>query len=459
MRHIQLAPLALAACSLLACPKPADEGATAERTQPTPEQQEQPVEQAKPEQATEQKPEQQDSKKKTPPKPKVDEAKQLRKQLLALLNEGRAATKKGDHAAGIAKYREALAIDASDVSVLCELGWAAFQAGDLELAHRSTVQALKFVREDKQRGMILYNLGRIAEAREQIAEAVDDYRASLQFRPGNKTVQERLDALLVVQQQQAIAGSAGGELQGPITGLEVLARDLGDLRAACKLIEEQRCDEYTMFEGDSSCRCEAKLHMTPGADDSWGLLQLDGDDMSRQVAWFPAVKTDKGWTVFAEVLYAYNPGAFGIYEEAQLVGSTVESLLPNSSQLVMRVSKGRADRDMGLNEIETEDHSAQIICARDATGAYCTRALITAYTVTREVEFPEEDGEDVEHPGLPFAAGFAATVEFVDGKLIVKWVSTKGDFEVEGEGDVWSTMGRVLSPGEYELAALLGLPK
>jgi tetratricopeptide (TPR) repeat protein len=459
MRHVRPAFLALAAFSLLACPKSADEGASAEREQPTPSSQH-----TKPAEPSEKIPEQPEpASKKSAPKPKVDEAKQLRKQLVALLNEGRAATKKGDYQAGMDKYREALAIDASDVAVLGELGWAAFQAGDLELAHRTTVQALKFVRDDKQRGMLLYNLGRIAEAREQIAEAIDDYRASLEFRPGNKTVQTRLDALVGVQQAQAIAGSAGGELEGPdapaTTGLEVLARDLGDLAAACKVIEEQRCEDYTMFEGDNSCRCAAKLHLTPGTDDSWGLLQLDGDDMSRQVAWFPAVKTDKGWTVFAEVLYTYNPGAFGIYEEAELKESALMSLLGSGTQLLMRVSKSRFDRDMGLNEVQSEDHEATIICARNETGAYCTRALITAYTVSREVEFPEEDGEGVEHSGLPFEAGFSASVEFVEGKLIVKWTNTKGDFKAEGDGDVWSTKGRVLPPGEHEVAALLGLLK
>src|SRR5690606_1646257 len=161
------------------------------------------------------------------PKPKVDEAAKLRKQLLALLNEGRALTKKGDHAGGIVKYQEALKIDASDVSVLGELGWAAYLSGDLELAHRTTVQALKFVRDQKKRGMLLYNLGRIEEDREQLSDAADSYRASLVARPGNKTVQARLDALEAKQNAMAIAGSAGGELQGPNrgAGLEVLARD------------------------------------------------------------------------------------------------------------------------------------------------------------------------------------------------------------------------------------------
>ena len=38
--------------------------------------------------------------------------------------------------AAMAKYRVALDIDASDVAVLGELGWAAFKAGELEDAHR-----------------------------------------------------------------------------------------------------------------------------------------------------------------------------------------------------------------------------------------------------------------------------------------------------------------------------------
>lgn len=456
MRHARLASLALISCCSLACPStPSEPGATVEQKQPSPDKP--PAEPSKPE------PSEQTSAGEHAPKPKPDEATKLRKRLLALLNEGRAATKKGDYQTGMAKYREALEIDASDVAVLGELGWAAYKAGDLELAHRTTVQALKFVNEDKQRGMLLYNLGRIAEDREQISDAVDHYRASLAVRPGNEPTQQRLDATLAVQQNMAIAGSAGGELEGPEpAGLEVLARDLADLTAACEIIETQRCEDYTMFEGEV-CSCDPKLLATPGADESWGLVKLQGDAMERQVAWFPVVKTDKGWTVFTAVLYTYNPGAFGIFEEEQIHPSSIETLLDKGTQLVMRVSKSRFDRDMGLNEVSTEDHYATIVCARHETGAYCTRPLITSYRYAREVEFPEQDleiaGAEVEHQGLPFEAGFSADVEFVAGKLIVKWTKVMGEFNPSGEGDVWSTAGgRILRAGEHSLAALLGLP-
>jgi tetratricopeptide (TPR) repeat protein len=462
MRSLRLPSLTLIACFSLACDrKPADGGATAEQTspaEPTPSKDAAPVE--KPEV-----PEQPGSKSppKEAPKPKADEATKLRKQLLALLNEGRAATKKGDHQAGMAKYREALAIDASDVAVLGELGWAAFQAGDLELAHRTTTQALKFVRDENRRGMLLYNLGRIAEERDELPAAIENYEASLVARPGNQTVQKHLEAVKAKQEAMAIAGSAGGELEGPdrVAGLDVLAHDLGDLAAACKIIEEQRCEDFTMDESDP-CTCDPEIQATPGVDDSWGLVQLGGDE-SMQAAWFPVVKTDKGWTVFEEVLYTYNPGAFGIFEEAEIGASTVEPLLAKGTQLVMRVTKSRFDRDMGLNEIESEGYEAMIICARHETGAYCARPLITEYSLSREVEFPGEDeeivGEAIEHEGLPFAVGFEASVEFVEGKLVVKWTTVTGDFEVEGDGNMWSAIGRVLPAGDHALAPLLGLPE
>lgn len=391
-----------------------------------------------------------------PAKPKLDEAIVLRKQLLALLNEGRALTKKGDYAGGMAKYGEALKIDASDVSVLGELGWAAFKAGELELAHRTTVQALKFVREDpKKRGMLLYNLGRVEEDREKISEALDHYRASLAARP-NDTVAARLAALEAKAQNMALAGSASGELVSD--GLATLARDLPDLAAACKWIEAERCEDYTM-DVDEPCSCEPKLLATPGADASWGLLQLGQEGVNMQVAQFPAVETDKGWTVFSEVSYVYNPGMFGIYEELSLQPSTVEPVLGKGTQLVIKYSKRRHDSDMGVNEIEEESYDAMVVCARDQTGAYCSWALLTAYEYSRGILFEGEDqamsDEPIEHELVP-ATGFTAKVEFVDGKLVVAWTEVKNGFDRESE--LWGTVAWILPPGEHPLTQLLGMP-
>lgn len=92
-----------------------------------------------------------------PAEPTPEQLAQARKAFLTALDEGRALTKAGDYSAGIAKYREALAIDGSDPAALAELGWAAFLSGDLEAAEHSTEQALRFARGDSQRGMVLYS--------------------------------------------------------------------------------------------------------------------------------------------------------------------------------------------------------------------------------------------------------------------------------------------------------------
>lgn len=49
--------------------------------------------------------------------------------------------------------------------------------------------------KDKTRGAIMYNLGRVAEARGDAATALQWYRRSDRLRPGNKTVLERITAL------------------------------------------------------------------------------------------------------------------------------------------------------------------------------------------------------------------------------------------------------------------------
>lgn len=382
------------------------------------------------------------------PKPKADEAKKMRRKLLGLLNEGRALTKKGSYDEAMAKYREALEIDASDVSVLAELGWAAYKSGDLDLAHRSTLNALKFCRSDKQRGMLLYNLGRVEEDRGQIDLAIDSYTGSLDARPGNATVQGRLDALLA-------AKSAGDAPDHSVySPLPVLADGLVGLDAVCGKVIQERCEDYAWEEGEP-CTCDDALVGTPSADATWGLLAFGNAGFPSQRAWFPVVKTSDGWTVFTEVLYEYNPGAFGIHEEVAVGEGALEGLVAGRQQLVIRAVKGRVDSDMGLNEVEVEDLGFVLICDRDGAKATCTRPLYEAFGYSRDILFEDEEGEfaDIDHEGLPIDVGFDATISFVDGHAEVARTSTRGGYDTVGaEGVGW-----VLAPGRHPLRELLGV--
>lgn len=67
-------------------------------------------------------------------------------------------------------------------------------AGRLEAAQAACLRALEVVEDGNVEAAILYNLGRVAEAREWLGLAAERYTASLELRE-NATVRERLEAL------------------------------------------------------------------------------------------------------------------------------------------------------------------------------------------------------------------------------------------------------------------------
>ena len=73
--------------------------------------------------------------------------------------------------------------------------WTHFEAGRLSHARAACERGLRASPTPATRGALLYNLGRIAEARGRTSDARARYRGSLEVRPGNTTVQARLDSL------------------------------------------------------------------------------------------------------------------------------------------------------------------------------------------------------------------------------------------------------------------------
>ncbi len=106
---------------------------------------------------------------------------------------GRSAMKRKEYAAAAEAFRVATTFAPGDGGLHGELGWALFLAGRLDAAEMATRKALT-LRRGKKRGAVLYNLGRILEARGKPKAAIEQYRASLKVRP-NKTVRARLRRL------------------------------------------------------------------------------------------------------------------------------------------------------------------------------------------------------------------------------------------------------------------------
>jgi hypothetical protein len=377
-----------------------------------------------------------------PAAPEPGQARELRKQYSKLLDEGRTLTKADKLDEAMVKYRAALEIDPSNPTVLGELGWAQFKANALDDAQATTMHALRLAQDDKDRGMLLYNLGRIAEARSETEAAIIYYRTSLEKRPDNATVKARLDALL--------AGTAVAA--PPPSGLGRIAEGVADLDTACKLIIAHGCLDFggdndpNTQEDYNRCTCEGPLHSTPTGDDSWGLLTLKIGEWYQEVH-YPVVQTDKGHTVFDNIEWAFNPGMAGIFEEVEIGPTTTAMLLPGAAQpqVLFTWKKGRSDSDMGVNEFEAEHHEATVVCARDGAQAWCTKPLVSADGYTRDVEFAIEDEDPpIDHTGLPINNEYVATFEWRDGKLIVSNVKRTGD------------PGEQLAAGEYPLSGLLG---
>ncbi len=434
--------LALSLVFLTAC-KPTDDAPSSAAKSSEPTEAAKPAETTGPAKEVTPKPEEPEAARPgKPAKLEPGKARELRKQYSKLLDEGRTLTKADKLDEAMVKYRAALAIDPSNPTVLGELGWAQFRANAFDDAQATTMHALRLAQDDKARGMLLYNLGRIAEARNEKEAAITYYRTSLEKRPGNATVQGHLDTLL--------AGVPPAP--PPPRGLERIAEGVPDLAAACKLIIDQNCLDYggttdpASDEGFGPCTCDGVLGSTPPDDESWGLLDMT-IGMGFHDVYFPVVKTSSGWVVFSEITWAYNPGMFGIYEEVHFGPTQTQTLLPGAAepQLLFTWKKDRSDSDMGLNEYEAEQHEATVVCAREGAQAWCTEALIWADSYERDVEFPvEEEDPPITHEGIPVSIAYAATFEWRDGKLIVSNVERKGQANEH------------MSAGEYPLTELLG---
>lgn len=114
----------------------------------------------------------------------------------------KAATKQARELAAEKRWTDALASAAKavaakpgDPATLAEQGWLQFQAGDPTAALATSWEALSLASDKALQGAIFYNLGRVYEEKGDKSAARTFYSQSLQSRPGNATVQKRLDAL------------------------------------------------------------------------------------------------------------------------------------------------------------------------------------------------------------------------------------------------------------------------
>lgn len=289
-----------------------------------------------------------------------------RQRFAALLARGRKHAEARQWGDAVRAFEAAVAIDPGDARAQSELGWAAFNAGDLATAKRATQIAVTAASDRSLKAQSLYNAGRIAEASDDAAAAERAYRESLTLRPSD-----------VVEKRLAGLGSGKGAIELARTGTScVKASSLADL---CRcIVDEGRANRGRAEGGACGERPEPRLagtnfvlvhHATgPAPDEEWT---------------FAVAKVEGGYLVAAEIEHAHNPGAYGITEASKLAGVDVRRV--GDKRIVVFKAEHSHDRtnQIGGDQV-SETRNVHTFCVAEKASRPCPIAVPVATTYLHE---------------------------------------------------------------------------
>ena len=284
---------------------------------------------------------------------------------------GRSLTKAEKWGDAVPEFEAALAAIPDDGRALSELGWAAFNAGDYELARTANAGSVIHSTDPKVKAASLYNLGRIAEATGEVADAAKHYRASLALRP-HDTVRARLEAL----GQQAPAPGVVEVAELPCTTPAAQA-------AMCPCLVDA---VPSWLEADWSLDSELECSMPRSniAGVRYARLVSVHHDLV-----FLLGEARAKWSVVAFVGKAFDPGAFGVTETFS--AGALESVQVGPRRVVRVTSQyDRRDVDSGVGAEESQSIRELILCAvptKDSEPIAC------ALRVPVEMSYAYDPGE------------------------------------------------------------------
>ncbi len=340
-----------------------------------------------------------------------------------LLKKGRKQVRAGKVEAGVKTFREALALDPNNARLLGELGFAALKLSDHALARRASRDCVRHSLDPKISGSCYYNLGRALEAEEDLAGAAEAYRQSLLARPGNKIVVQRLDEL-------ADAGSLKGSDQPALARCGGISCEPEESVEALCVRLQARVRKMAGLGGEGEeAGCEVAARQVIDGNDlkEVALLLVEDSDGLGEAWYYLAMKSSTGWINASEIGYLYNPGVFGISEEAE-VEVSIEDLIPGGDlEVVVELRINHADSDMSVAEEVFIRREQRTICELGSEGPSCYGPIPLAYSFSREF-VPEiaEDGVRPD-PALPIQMSYDLEVSYpAPGKIEVKLVDHQG---------------------------------
>jgi len=243
-----------------------------------------------------------------------------------------------------------------DARVLSEVGWAAFQANDLARAETANARALANANAPLVRAPILYNAGRVAEARGKPDAARKAYRESLALRD-NAEVRKRLAGLKV---------EAGADEDDAVTRLGCRG-SFSDIAALCKCFEAaQATDDAVMVPSFTKFTCGRTGTKSLG-DGRLGVVAVgSGPDEPGERHHLLVMRegTKTRWLVILGT--DFEPGAFGVHNSAGVKdgqGRTVNG----HAIAVVRSIQDDFDSNMAGLEACTFKATYETVCALSDT--------------------------------------------------------------------------------------------
>ncbi len=350
-----------------------------------------------------------------------------------LLDEGRKLVKDDKPEEGMKKMEEALTKVPGHPSALGELGWAAYRAGPayFDKALTATRQALSVSKKNKQKGALWYNLGRISEDKGDLGLAVDAYRQSLAFRPGNDAVQKQLEGVI---------GKLGGK---------TVEDGLAKLDEVCSSVwEDWGCESVASAEGEMAHSCSC-THEIIGPEEGFGraaLMRLSGyADIGGTVdATYLVLEIAAKWHLVSMVGNDWSPGFGYVYNNSEQRRFSFRDI-GGKKVLWVEYYNGSTDLDPGIYTEHNDSSVALTLCQVEGGAPSCWTVPLAAASSVSKMSL--DDGEVPEGEGpTETSSAWALSADVVGSDIVIKVESGDLDSELKG------------LPGTYTMATIGSAP-
>jgi tetratricopeptide (TPR) repeat protein len=319
----------------------------------------------------------------------------------------------------VAEFEAALKVFPDEPRAVNELGWAAFQAGDLEKAKKANEQALAGSVTPQQKGAALYNMGRVAEAAKDFKAAIDFYKRSVEVRP-NSEAERRLKGL-TLSDEPILA-------KGPFDSIKAMCPELKKLESRLD-IDDEYAEDKPSYTFEFTCQNDELKRVTAGLPPP--LAEVVFFTSSALATNHPgrnhctagcitelflnaAVRVGKKWHLLADI-----DRGLAFAEGIQILEAAVKPVGPAGAKLLVV----RLHVDTSLSNMFASEHEGITVIGAGPSGQPAMLPIVE--TLKRDGVYPYGEGATVEETES------RREVRFEDGMLVAYRLTEIPDTQVK----------------------------